>query len=1116
MRTPLRLFLCLFLTGIHLSLYSQAEESLPADRVSIKGTYTLKKIFDLIYRQTKQQVTYANTLLDDRERVTVDVSGTIDEALTVVLAGKAITWVYSEGYVALRERKASVVSVIDPPVVTVRGVVMDEEGNPLPGATVKVKGSAKGVSTGVNGGFTIDIPENSVILVSYTGFEAKEVNAGRVNNLSVSLKKSVSSLDETVVVAYGNSTQRSNTGAITVIKGEQIQSLPNRSFDKSLQGLVPGLQITNGTGQPGGGVSSMVLRGISTGADALAGSTVRNPLIVIDGIPITQDNFQNTVGATSTPVTNPLAQLNPADIESITALRDAAAIALYGSKASNGVILVTTKKGQPGKTVFSYRTQVDFAFLPNRNLRDILNQEEYLEMIYDTYRNTNATVWTDQAIRKDLYNKFPYRVSGTDTSFYPAPDLEKELYQDAATTFSNQISISGGNDKSNFYINFEYTNQNGIVKNTGYDRKSFRINYENKPLYWLTLGTATALSYNAQRLSDGLEGGGTFGSISTLSPLNPIRNENGEYIMLYPWGGPRSNTQNPKAALEYNLSSNIAYRGISKIYGEARFLKYFRFSSSLGIDFMLAEVLEKTDPRFRVKNTNLGSIVDYDRRNANIITTNTLTVKLPSYKKHEIGILLGQEAQIATSREIGGEVKGDSLALPIYDQLTSPRYMATTLKGISHKQTSLSIFGQLNYSYNKKYFLSASIRKDGSSRFGARELWGNYWSVGGGWILTEEPLLNALTRYISFLRFRGSIGISGNSGAVGPSTKFDILTQGTYAGRTSIIMGPEPGNPDIRWEKTFSWNAGLDATLFNDRISLNLDLYNKKTTDLIYGTVLAPVSGFIGVGANIGDIRNTGMEIGISGSVIKRKNWRWNLSASLSKNKNVLIKSNVPFYTLAASNLANEEGRNFNSFYLRRWIGVNPENGKPQWMDADGKEISTYSKAAREFVGKPQPDGFGSFSSTLSYKKIELGIQFYYQYGCQIIYSKMMTLMNDGATPYINQSRNALDYWKQPGDISKNPRRILNNSDGGRNISTRYMLEGDYIKLNNVKLAYSINLSTIERIGIKYLKAFMQGNNLAIWTKLSDQDPDNADLGGGITSPYPNSRTYSIGLQANF
>ncbi|SIO41754.1 SusC/RagA family TonB-linked outer membrane protein [Chitinophaga niabensis] len=1121
MRRVLLLIIPLFLCTILFANDSQDGEKITLFEKAVP----LKTVFKKITSQTGIKFVYSNRLVDDEQKVDVSVkNASLDEVMQQIFYGRKYELQRTSPksvVLIVHEKVVSSVTPITAPtndvaIIDIAGTVSDVTGEKLPGATVLVRGTNKATMTDGEGRFRLaGVFANAKLWVSYTGYEGEEVKLQGQRELNVKLQRGENRLSE-VVVAYGTTTQRSNTGAVTVVKGEQIQNLPNRSFDKSLQGLVPGLQITNGTGQPGGGVSSMVQRGVSSGVDPFTNINARNPLIVIDGIPVSQDNFQRVQKAGGTPVTNPLAQINPSDIESISVLRDAAAISLYGSKASNGVILVTTKRGKTGRTTLSLRSQMDVSYLPKRMTRSIPSQAEYLALLYETYRNTNPTLWTDAAIRKDLFNKFPYRVLGSDTSFYPDPAWTDAIFEKGAKTFSNEISLSGGNDKTIYYLNVEYTKQDGIVKNTGFDRKSFRINMENRPFNWLTIGTNTTFSYNVQNVTNLTETESTYGLISTLSPLNPVKLNNGKYAFSYGWGGPVTPiTTNPAAKLEYDVTKAISYRGISKLYGEASFLKYFSFKSSVGIDFMLSEFKEKSDPRFRVGTSNVGSIIESDVRRANIIANNILNAKIPITNKHNIDFLLGQEAQIISDKSLAGEVKADSTALPTYDQISSPGYVVSSLSGRSTRQTLLSWFGQINYGYKKKYFISTSIRRDGSSRFGSRELWGTFWSSGASWIVSEEPFLNK-SSFFTYLKLRGSVGVSGNSGAVNPSTKFDVLSQGLYADRTAVIMTTFPGNSDIKWERTFSWNAGLDTRFFHDKILLNIDVYNKSTKNLIYQIDLPSVSGYRTVNDNIGDLRNRGIEVSASANIISRPNIRWSLSANWSRNINKLVKAYVPFVALQTGNLVNEVGRNYNSFYLVEWAGVNPDNGKPQWIDSSGKATTVYNSAMKKVVGKPQPDGFGSVISSIGYKNFDLNIQLYYQYGNKVLYEKLMIMMNDGASAFINQSAAAQQYWKKPGDVSDNPRRVLSNTDGGNRASTRYLIDGGYIKLSNVTFTYSLPSKYLSRAGFSMFKIFIQGSNLAIWSPIKDQDPDNVNAIGGISSPYPNSKGFSIGLQSNF
>ena len=1114
-------------------IYLHAQKSVqPGRNVTItNGHISLRDVFNVIEKQTGVLLFFGE--LNTEQHVGVRfVSTPIDEALAEMLPPLGLTYEYVKGNKdkifiksIVGDRKKDTVMMI-----TINGIVTDDKGEPLPGASVRVKGTSFGTATKANGTFGFTMKEGNaqaVLLISYTGYKGQEVKFNsNSSNLKVRLEPGDNSLNETVVTAYGTSTQRAVVGAITVVKGEQIQNLPNRSFDKSLQGLVPGLLVTQGTGQPGGGLGSFVLRGISTGGSAVNGATVRNPLIVIDGIPVFQDPAQAT--SSSVAFSNPLAQLNPSDIESISVLKDAAAIALYGSKASNGVILVTTKKGKQGKTVFNFRHQTDLSSRLKAQTK-MLSQQQYLDLLYETYKNTDPVYWTNDRIKSDLISKFPHQVKASgDTSFYSAPDWLKELYDNTATTVSNELSMSGGNASSNFYVNLEYTKQNGIEKNTGYDRKSLRINYENVPAQWLKVGVNTTISYNVQDYS---YSGASERLYSSISPLNAIRDQQGNLIYNYSWGLSSSsslttNTRrlpNPLAAADLNINRNTSYRGLSNVYLNMNFFKYFSFSSNIGVNFMLTEAKEKTHPLLSGSNLEpgIGRITETDIRSGNIINTNILKYNRTTKAAHNLTILLGHEAQIITNKSLYATREGIT-ANPLADQAN-----LGTVKGaggVRGKQTLLSYFSQANYGFKSKYFVSASFRADGSSLFGDNRRFGSHWSAGAGWIVSEESFMKTSMSFLDYLKVRGSIGSAGNSSAISNAYRYDVLSLYNYLDIPAVLPNPayRPGNPDIQWEKTFTWDAGLELQLFNQRVAITADVYKKKTSQVIATVQIPYATGFYDIQRNIGDINNKGIELSISSDVFRTANFTWNVNATWSKNENVLVRSFYPVEKVTGTPLANGTDKNYNSFYIPVWAGVNAQDGTPQWVDTAGKISSDYGAAGYQFVGKPQPDGFGSVTNTFSYKGLELGVMVNYQYGFKLFNNDASTFgVNDGADPYLNQSTAALNRWTKPGDVAANPRRLLFGkfngiSDKGTSMSTRYLYDGDFIRLSNVSLAYSLPKSLLSRINVHALKVYVQGYNLATWTKYSGQDPESSSATGLGLSIYPLQRSFSAGINVSF
>lgn len=1087
----------------------------------------IEKVFQSIEKQSGYRFFYNETLLLGAGKVTINLQNvSLQEALDACFHNQPLSYAIVDKTIIVKRRQeqqlkapeAAAVALSGPgKIIALRGKVTS--GNvPVAGASIMIKGTDNGASTDKDGIFTLpEVEDDATLVVSSVSHQAREVRLNGQTFISIDLSQRTDDLDEAVVVAYNTTTRRMNTGSVTVVKAKEIESLPGRSFEKRLQGLVPGLQITSGTGQPGGGVSDMVLRGISTGTQPENGSTVRNPLIVVDGVPVSQEPFQLNYERTGTPITNPLAQLNPSDIESITVLKDASAIALYGSKASNGVILVTTKTGKVGKTVYNFRHQTDFSKGLDGKL-EMLNRDEYMELLYESVRNANPAFWTDYRIDSLLKRTFPtYKdeQSGT-TNFYPTADWAKELYDNQAATITNELSMSGGAGRTKFYVNLGWVNQDGIVKKTGYDGKYLHLSLENQSEKGLKVGLNTSLSYNIQDYSSSNESSVfNFGYVDWVSPLIPIRLVDGGYYQI-----PELNLGNPAAKNEYNTNRTASFRGLTKFYGEYQFLKNFTLSSVVGIDFMLSEIKEKADPRTFddiSRTIGQGRITERDLRRGNLINTNSLRYNTSFLKDHSLNVLVAQEAQVMTQKTMDVEVRGSATSPPFpqYDDISSPGYVLYSGGGVRSKQTLLSVFGQLNYSYNNRYFLSASLRGDGSSNFGERNQWGKFWSTGLGWVVSSERFMKNASNWINYLKIRGSVGQAGNSAAVIATTRYYLMgTVRQFLGSTAFSAPSQPGNPTIQWEKTFNWDLGLETRFLNDRIGITADVYKKYTTNLIYLTTLPSTAGYNDVLDNIGNMENMGVEVSLSATILNSKNFQWKMVGTWSANQNKLTKANVPLSTISGDLLANEEGRNFNSFYMPKWAGVDQATGLPQWVDSSGKPTSNYNLAKKEWVGKPQPDGFGAITNTFSYKNIELAFQFYYEYGAKL-YDQSGSV-NDGSIVFRNQDKRALDRWTQAGENASNPRRVMNNADGGARNSTRFLGDGDFVRLQNVSLAYSLPKKILNILHINNLRLFVQGNNLATWTPFQGKDPDNANYEGNVYRPYPIQRSYSFGANVSF
>jgi TonB-linked SusC/RagA family outer membrane protein len=1083
----------------------------------------IQKVFQSIEKQSGYRFFYNETLLQGAVKVTLNLQNvSLQEALDACFRNQPLSYAIVDKTIIVKRRPGqqslapvpTAVSFTKPnkgKLIAVRGKVTSNN-IPVAGASIMIKGTDNGVSTDKDGIFTIsEVEEDAILVVSSISHDAREIKINGQAFISVDLSRKSDDLDEAVVVAYNTTTKRMNTGAVAVVKGEDIQSLTTRSIDRALQGMVPGLQITSGSGLPGGGVANITVRGIATGGDGIA----RSPLYVLDGTIITQDNFNGGTTYTGSPnyaqPTNPLSQINPNDVESISVLKDAAAIALYGSQASNGVILITTKKGKTGKLLANFRHQTDISTSIEKSNRDVLNPDQYMELLYESYRNATPGI-TDSAITKDLRSKFPTRSDG---SFYPAPDWFHELYNNNAVAVSNDLSFSGGSNKTTFYLGLGNLTQKGVLKNTGFNRTSIRYNLGIRPVSWFNLGVNSSFTYTRQKYE-----GGSFEAMTSpngfpyyVSPLLPVRLENGNYQYFFANGAGGNTIPNPVARMEYDEHSANGYHGVGNAFAEVNFLKHFTLRSNVGADLLYSKTRDKNDKRVDQfsSSTGGGSLYEIDEIRTILVLTNMLRYQQSFGGIHSINFLISQEAQTTKSNFL--RAAGTGFNSGFSNNEISSATNKTAL-GYNSKATFLSYFAQANYDLKKRYLLSLGSRLDGSSRFGANVPLNKFWSVGAGWIVSEESFLKRSSTWINYLKIRGSLGVAGNTIAIPSNTRSDRV-QGISSTNKPATIGSMvvliSGNPDVKSESTFNTDLGLEARFLNDRVQFTGDIYRRKTYDMVTSVPTPLISGLSSVYSNLGDMENKGIELTLSVDVIRNRNFKWNINGNWSTNKNKLVKAND--LESSSLKLVNRVGENYNSFYLVRWAGVDPADGSPQWLDINGNITKTYSTNDRVIVGKPQPDGFGALNTGFQFKNIDLKFFFYYSYGYKVYNSWLEGMLNDGRSqPYQNQSVQALDRWQKPGDVAANPKRVLNNAGKGNSQSTRYLADGDYVRLKNVMLSYMFKESFIKRLHLSNLRAFVQASNIALWTKSKAIDPDNTGYLGDNGAAYPQQKSISIGL----
>ncbi|WP_162427775.1 SusC/RagA family TonB-linked outer membrane protein [Pontibacter pudoricolor] len=964
---------------------------------------------------------------------------------------------------------------------TVTGKVTDQEtGQGLPGVTVLVKGTSSGTATGVDGGFTIAVPSNDAILVMrYVGYDAKEVAVGGQSVVNVQLAQSSESLSEVVVVGYGTESREKVVGSVATVSPKEIESVPLTSVDQIIQGRSPGVLSTTGSGQPGA-TTNVRVRGVGS---ISAGSA---PLYVIDGIPVAVGDLTR-----NTETSNLMANINPNDIESISILKDAAATSLYGARAANGVILITTKRGKAGATKFTLRSQYGFNEKNQGNYR-AMTSAELLEYERESIVNAGGN--------PDALRPLTILDNGVSTKWVDY------AYQTGATQ-SYELNASGGDEKTRFFLSGSYFDQQGTLIGTQLERYSGRLNVDHKATDKLSLGVNLGLSRTNQ---ESATAGNSFQSpilgSFLLLPYDRAQNEDGTWNNNFMFG--TLNNDNFAYTVRQNDRLNYTGRALGTFTVGYDILKNLKFNGVLGLDYISILEDEYTSP-----NTNDGE--DVLGRSVQISTTDitktaqaTLNYFTSINNVHNFDVLVGYELQdnnYNTFDATGTGFANDRL------RVLSTAAVPEAVGGSGSSYGFLSYLSRLNYDFADKYYLTTSFRRDGSSRFGANNRWANFWAVGLSWRINQEDFMKDID-LISDLKLRTSYGTSGNA---------DIANFGArglygYGASYNGIPGSSPSqvaNPDLTWEKSKSFNIGLDYGILDSRITGSVEYYKRNTSDLLLNVPISSTSGFTTALRNVGEMVNKGVEVEVSTENL-RGNFGWTTDFNIAFNRNEVIKLNNDQDILGGTQIT-KVGEPIYSFYLREWKGVNPANGEPLWSDGKGGVTSEYANAPRSLQGSANPDFFGGLTNTFTYKNFELSGFFYFTYGGKIYNDARRILEGDGAFFGYNQSASSLDRWQQPGDITNSPKAVRGNSSSSNQASTRFLEDASFIRLRNVMLAYNVPSSLSQKLKMNSVRVYAQGQNLWTKTEYTGFDPELA-INGTEFFRYPNSKTVTFGLDLSF
>jgi TonB-dependent starch-binding outer membrane protein SusC len=955
-------------------------------------------------------------------------------------------------------------------VVTGR-ITNSKSGTAVEGATVRVKGTNTAAISTADGSFSIAVSgADAILVVSGVGFAEKEFNVGSNTQLDITVEEGSKTLQEVVITGYTTQNKRQVAGSIAKITGDEIKMQPIGSFDQAFQGKVPGLLSQTQTGQPGA-AADVTIRG----KGSINGTNT--PLYIIDGVQVNAADF---------------ASINPGDIDSYNILKDASSTSIYGSRGANGVIVITTKKGAAGKTQINYDFQYGWSQLPENRL-ELMNSAEKLdyELNYDRpFYGTNPFGWTNADVDS---------LSDIDNN------LDEALFRKGFTQ-SHMLSASGGNEKTRFFVSGSYFDQEGIVLTTGLKRYTGRANIENS-FGNFKVGINATLGYS--KITNTLENDQYIGS-----PLNAIRWFN-PYVTLYDAEGNYQDDflqgqPNPLRELQENFGYTDELKGVGNVFLEYRIpiVPGLRFRTTWGADYAQTEgfnYLDKSTDQGSQATGTSGSVSRNFAENFRYTGTTSFAYQ-NTFGDHDISAGLFNEIINSKFKSFG--FTGFGLLGPFKNEAGITPGSATnnfipTVGGTGTESALLSYFIDAIYGYRKKYYLNAGFRRDGSSRLSSDKKWANFGQVGLSWIMSEENFLKNVS-WINALKFKISYGTVGSQG-VGNFASLELLGPSVYNGVPGLqLVGLS--NPELTWEKKSMFNTGFEFTMMDGRIGGTVEVYNNITNDLFLDRQLSRTSGFPSITTNLGKLRNQGIEASLRVEVIRGKDFTWALGANHTFNKNKIISQPGQPENVQGLSI-NKEGERANSLYMVRSAGVDPQNGNALYYKLDGKTTTDiYDPSDRVILGTVDPPNYGGFFTDLNWKGIELNVLFSYAFG-NIIYNNDRINVEFPGYWYSGLAKSLLNEWRNQGDVTDVP-SSFNDFQGG---VSRFVESGDYLRLRNVMLSYTLPASFMAKLKIRSIRVFAQGQNLGVWHNFSSYDPEipTGALGG---AHYPPLKTITFGL----
>ena len=992
---------------------------------------------------------------------------------------------------------------------TVSGKVTDSDGSGLPGVNVILKGTNKGDITDIDGNYKLSVPsEGGTLQFSFIGLKSVEVEIGARSVIDVTMEEDVETLSEVVVTGYGVATKRDLTGSIAQIKGDVIENLPMQSFDKALQGRAAGVLVQANSGAPGATINILV-----RGQGSLSNNT---PLYIVDGV---QVNTGSSAGQASN---NALGGVNPADIESIEILKDAASAAIYGAQAANGVVLITTKRGRSGATNLDITYQK--GFVQPLELYDVMNAQQYAEIRAEAYANNPST---ERATAIGLFGDPENPASLTNFDWVDA------IFRESANQDILNVRLSGGDDKTTYFMSASLEGTQGQVIKSNFSRQTFRLNLARQANEKLkvdaTIGVVRVNQFGS--IANGNFVNGPFQSAFVSQPNSPAFNEDGTYAP-YPNNTTGHNfSYNIVQGVNEERRENFIAQAIGSLGLTYKILPYLTANVLGGLDFVDSQSINERPATIPVFAGFGGQTFVDNRRNLSWNTNATLTFSKTFGEDHSVSVIAGIEATERINEQNTATGRGfASPSLRLLGAAATPQAINGTLTSF----TRAGYFGRANYSFRNLADVSATIRRDGSSRFGEQVRFGTFYSVGANWSIIDMGFMSGVS-VLDDLKLRASYGVLGNAQGIGNFQAVPAVTGARqYLGNGGQAF--QIANDQLTWERSQQLNIGISVGLLKNRIFLSADYFNNQTEDQLLAVPLPGDSGFGSITGNVGEVLNEGLELELSVVTLDKGGFKWVTSGNISFQNNEILSLNEGQEQInPGASTRRIVGQPINVLWGVDYVGVNPANGKAMWRDNAGNiQYGNFAPEDGRVVGSPIPDSFGGLTNTFSYKGITLDIFFQFQLGAEAFNGDLANLAASGGRN-DNQLVSQLDRWQQPGDVTNVPRayegeiidgfhQALRN-DFGTFRNTRYISDASYVRLKQVNLTYSFPKSITDKLNMRSLSIFAQATNLLTWTKFDGIDPEvitslntsfnsgNARTGFGV---FPVGKQYNAGISIGF